>query len=377
MNMSKKLASGLPLALLALAAGCSSTHTSKDPKAAAAAQALEQRAHQLEQRDAALRSKESNLRELSSQLTQKERQLLATQQAPAAGEGQLLPPNAKPGECYARVWVPPQYRTITDQVVKKEAGEKVEIIPARFETGKEQVLVKEASERIEVIPATYKTVTERVLVRPASTKLIEVPARYETVTERVLDKPEHTVWKKGRGPIQKIDASTGEIMCLVTIPATYKTITKRVLKSPATTKEVEIPAVYKTVKRRVVDRPAATRTIQIPAQYKTVPVRKIAEPAKTRRIEIPAEYATVTRREMTSDGRMEWRSILCETNMTRNRISAIQQALRAKGFNPGPADGVIGAQTMQAVNAFQRANKLPVDKYLNIATVRALGVSTH
>ena len=58
------------------------------------------------------------------------------------------------------------------------------------------------------------------------------------------------VWKKGTGPIQRIDESTGEIMCLVEVPATYKTISKEVLVSPATTRTVEIPAVYKTVSVR-------------------------------------------------------------------------------------------------------------------------------
>ena len=72
---------------------------------------------------------------------------------------------------------------------------------------------------------------------------------------------------------------------------------------------------------------------------------------------------------------MDWREILCDTNMTRSRITQIQQALRKAGYNPGATDGVIGRDTMKAVNAFQRAKGLPVDRYLNIATVNALGVS--
>ena len=72
---------------------------------------------------------------------------------------------------------------------------------------------------------------------------------------------------------------------------------------------------------------------------------------------------------------MEWRSILCETNMTASRIEDIQTALKDKGFDPGNIDGVIGYDTMTAVNAFQRNNELPIDKYLNIQTIEALGVS--
>jgi len=66
--------------------------------------------------------------------------------------------------------------------------------------------------------------------------------------EQVLIKEAHTVWKKGRGLIEKVDDTTGEIMCLVEVPAQYKTVRKRVLVNPATVKEVTIPAEYKTVK---------------------------------------------------------------------------------------------------------------------------------
>lgn len=70
-------------------------------------------------------------------------------------------------------------------------------------------------------------------------------------------------------------------------------------------------------------------------------------------------------------------SILCETNATPSKLKEIQQALATAGHDPGPNDGVIRAQTMSAVNSYRRAKGLPVDVYLNLATVKALGVSTH
>ena len=56
-------------------------------------------------------------------------------------------------------------------------------------------------------------------MKAASTRLETVPAQYETVTEEVLVRPAYTTWKKGTGPIQRIDQATGEIMCLVEVPA--------------------------------------------------------------------------------------------------------------------------------------------------------------
>lgn len=445
--------------------------------------------------------------------------------APALATGSdLLPPNAKSGECYARVWVPETYRDVSQEVLVRGESERVEIIPAKYEWGEESVLVSEASSRLETVPAVYASETETILVSPAvhawkvslakgaapasdellaaakahgidldeakpgmcfhehfipakfttedqqvlvsegdskvgvtdakyrwaekkvlvkeaSFRMEEVPATYKWEEERIVDKPAHTIWKKGAGPIQKIDESTGEIMCLVEVPATYKTIRRKVVDTPAGTRRIEIPAEYKTVKvrelvedaaasateippqyktvkvskkvadasfawhevhnlehprstrtgqqiclvekpaqykevsRRVVKSPATTHKVDIPAKYETLKVRKLVAEAEEKRIKIPAEYQTVTTRELDSEGHMEWRSILCETNMTQARITEIQQALKDAGYNPGPIDGAVGHETMSAVNAFQRDKGLPVDKYLNLATLEALGVS--
>ena len=80
-----------------------------------------------------------------------------------------------------------------------------------------------------VVPAQYEIVEERVLVKEASTKLVNIPAEYGVEEERIIDKPAHTIWKKGTGPIQRIDEATGEIMCLVEVPATYKTVKRCLL----------------------------------------------------------------------------------------------------------------------------------------------------
>ncbi len=444
----------------------------------------------------------------------------------ALGGGDLLPPNAQAGECYARIWVDAEYRVATEEVLASEASTKIDVVPAEYQTVTERVLVSAASSRLETIPAVYGTETEtlkirdgqrlwkvaltgnsapasdallaaasahginldsatpgmcfhehytpatyrteseqvvqraateevtlipaqyemvekQVLISEASTRIETVPAVYETQTEQVLDKAAHTIWTVGTGPIQRIDEGTGEIMCLVEVPATYKTISKQVLKTPASTRTVEIPAVYKTVSVRQeissaseqrtpvpavygsvertvldqaggfvwhpvenLDHPAATRTgnqiclTETPPEYRTVERTVVTTPAQSRSIEIAAEYAdvevtklvrsasenvevipatyrTIEKRELVRDGFMDWRSILCETNMTTARIGQIQRSLLDAGYDigPGGVDGVIGLDTIKAVNAFQQANNLPVDKYLNIETVKALGVS--
>ena len=42
-------------------------------------------------------------------------------------------------------------------------------------------------------------------------------------------------------------------------------------------------------------------------------------------------------------------------------VRDLQEALKALSFDPGPIDGVFGAQTESAVRAFQQAREIPVD----------------
>ena len=276
--------------------------------------------------------------------------------AMSSASGDLYPPNARPGECYARMLIPGESRTVTEKVVKKEA-----------------------SERVEIVPATYKTVTKRVLVKPESTKLVSVPAKYGTKTERILVSEAKTVWKKGAGAMaagagsgaaggasasaivdrfgnQKIIGSrvtdTGELMCLVEVPAQYKTVTKTVLVSPATTKSVTIPA-----------------------EYKTVQVTELVTPAQEKRVAIPAEYGTVTRTEQVRGESLTWVPVLCQVNMTTGNVSALQSALKRNGCYSCEVDGIMGPCTFRGAQCYAKKKGLPYGtNFVTVETVRALGL---
>lgn len=429
-------------------------------------------------------------------------------------------PDAKAGECYAKVIIPAEYKAETQTLTIKEASSKIEVIPAKYEWTEEKILVREASKKlvpvpatysaasekvlvtpaeriwvkgntkntpkanpsllsgavangldlanakigncfvehyipaqyktvtqqvlksdpshkIEIIPAKYQMVEEKVLVKEASAKLVEVPAVYETVTEKVLVTPATTEWKKGRGPVERLDNSTGEIMCLVEVPAVYKTVDKRVLKTPASTKKIEVPAeykvqkvsklaapakekkteipatyetvtkrtkvadekvmwaikgskidgkptgstlclkevpaVYKTVEQKKVKTPASVKVVEVPAQYKVVKKRKLVSSAKEKKTDIPAKTQVVSRNVKVKEETMQWRPVLCETNMSPELITQIQTALKKAGHNPGGVDGKIGQQTMVAVDEYQRKNGLPRGG-LTLQTIEKLGI---
>ncbi len=344
-----------------------------------------------------------------------------------------MPPEADPGDCFARVLIPeiteiqteevvdtPErveikvipatYETVTEEVTVKEATTEMRFIPATYKTVTEEILVKEATKEIRTIPAVFETVTEQVIVEPERTEKIVVPAEYETYTEQVMVRPAYTTWKPGAGlygrgaagtgtveaAIPGSQVATGELICRVEvpaeyetvemtrlvkpetietkiIPAKYETVTKRVVVEAARTEVIEIPAVYETVTRQVIDQPESVEEIPVPAQYGTVTKQRMVTPATEEEIVIPATYKTVEKRVVTGGGGLQWREVLCETNTTPAKIAEIQAALTEAGYT-APADGAFGPQTLRAMEAFQRDQGLPVG-YLTISTVQALGVS--
>lgn len=299
------------------------------------------------------------------------------------GDQSGLPPGARPGECYVRAVVPAQYEAVSERVLTKAASSRIEVTPAQFQDVEEKVLVRPASTRLEAVPPVFEEVTEQLLVRPATTRLEPVPATYRTESEQMLVRQAYTIWKRSseltaaERAERGLDPAAGDVLCLVQVPAEYRTVTREVLATPATTREITVPAEYTTVTKTVMRTPATTREIEVPAEYRTVMVRKMVAPERQTTIDIPAEYGTVTRQVVKSAGTTEWREVLCDNNATPATLGALQRSLRTAGFDPGRDDGRFDRGTMSAVRAFQQARGLPMDgeRYINMATVRALGVT--
>ena len=291
------------------------------------------------------------------------------------------PPESDAGTCYARVLIPETTNVVTEQVVDRPEGTEIKLIPATYETVTEQVLVKEESKDVSVIPATFETVTEQVLVTPERTDTVVVPAQYETYSEQVMTRAAYTTWKPGNGLYGRaIDASasangvsTGELLCRVEVPAQYETVTRTRLVSPERTETNVVPATYKTVTRQVVSAPAQVIEEIVPAVYETVSVQKLVTAASEETLVIPATYKTIEKRVVSGGGSLEWREVLCDTNATPGKISAVQSALTDAGYT-APIDGEFGPATLNAMESYQRANGLPVG-YLTVSTVESLGLT--
>ena len=301
--------------------------------------------------------------------------LIASAALVSSAQAQEFPPaTAKAGECYAKVLIPASYSTAAEQVMTSAGSTTFKKTPAVYKDVQKRVLVEEESFTLVPVPPTYETVTERVLIQPEQVVKSVVPVAFRTESKKILISPSRTEWKKGRGPFEKLDSATGEIMCRVEIPAVYKTITQQVVATPASTSEKIIPAKYATIERRKMKTEPSTQRKVVPAKYRTIVVKELVTPEGFESIKTPPRFATIDKRTLVSAEAVQWREILCETNTTPDLVLRLQKKLVSSGYSIGTTpNGNFGPATKAAVRKFQIANGLPTGG-LTLSTVKKLGL---
>ncbi|MEL6674113.1 MAG: peptidoglycan-binding protein [Bacteroidota bacterium] len=287
-----------------------------------------------------------------------------------------LPPTPAYGKCYAKCKMPDRYEWVEKKKLIKEASSRYEIVPAVYRNVEERVLVKEASTKQIPVAAVYENASERVMVKEASSRVEEIPAVYRSESNQELVEKARGEWVRKKDDKNCFSDNPEDcyILCWEEKPAVYRTVSKQVLVTPAKTRSVEIPAEYKTLTKRVLKTPATVRTVQIPAEYKTITKRVLVTPAQKKEINIPAQYETYNEKVLIAKGGYtEWTEILCAAQTTTYTVQRVQRALLAKGYNPGPIDGVLGVKTQTALRQYQSDNTLPIGN-LNYETLQALGI---
>jgi peptidoglycan hydrolase-like protein with peptidoglycan-binding domain len=63
-----------------------------------------------------------------------------------------------------------------------------------------------------------------------------------------------------------------------------------------------------------------------------------------------------------------------QSQASASQVREAQQALREKGYDPGPVDGIAGMKTRQAIRSFQKEAELAVTGTLTDQTMDKLGV---
>ena len=257
----------------------------------------------------------------------------------------LVPSNPTPGMCYARVEIPAEYTTTTEDVLVEEGYTTIEVSNPQLATRQEKVLRKEASVRYEVKQPTFKTVSEKIMTRPAYDKLTVTPPSFSHVTETMASSAPRLVWKKGNpGNLirqgYKIHSTadagrngqgyrstvefgqtggatncgpTCEIWCLVEEPGETVQFQRKVVSNPARVQRHSVPARYQTIMKQVVSDPGGVREVPVPAQYQTVMVEDIVQPGGERQVTVPPKYGKVEKKQLVSPERYEWRQVVCNT----------------------------------------------------------------
>lgn len=104
---------------------------------------------QVSEKDRLLKAAEANAKasQAAAQAAQARAEEMArksamTPQPVAATSGQDLPPNAKAGECYARVFLPAKYKSTTETLLVRQEAERILVRPAVYRPASKRVLYK-------------------------------------------------------------------------------------------------------------------------------------------------------------------------------------------------------------------------------------------
>lgn len=241
-----------------------------------------------------------------------------------------LPPNAEAGECYAKVFIPAKYNTVTERICKRQA-----------------------SERLEITPAQYEWVDQRVCVKEGGKELIEQPAQFETREKTVQVTDGHTGWELNTSGECRTESGqpAHDVFCLVNHPAETRTVETECLAKPACVKEVAIEP-----------------------EFQTIRMQRLVSPAKVNRVAVPAEYEDVQKTVLVSAAHMEWQRVICERDSTQATANAVKDALMANGYPTDSPNGQLSDRDWHSLKKFQQDRGLGVGP-LSYETLNALGVA--
>lgn len=255
------LAAALGCSAMLMSVGCATNPTTPaEDQLAAAERELATLRSEMNSRERDLARTQSTVSKLEMEL---QNSSAAASSSSLSAAGGLLPPAAKAGECYAKALIPPQYKTETERVLRRQASTRVETVSAKYTTGTERVLVKEASSKLVAVPATYEKVSERVLVEDGRTfwRLGKSSKSAEADASLLAEAS-----KLG---LNLASARPGSCYSEQVIPARYETRTEQMLASEASSRVEVTPAQYEMVEERVLVREASTKIVEVPATYKT------------------------------------------------------------------------------------------------------------
>ena len=108
---------------------------------------------------------------------------------------QDLPSNAEPGKCYVRCKTPEVWKNEDVTIEIAPAYKKIVTYPAQYKTVTERVLVKEAGQRLIVVPAVWENKAITYTAKEDANKLRVIKASFSPDSETIETKPASAVWE--------------------------------------------------------------------------------------------------------------------------------------------------------------------------------------
>ena len=280
-------------------------------------------------------------------------------------------------ECFARISVPATYRTDRRQVVVQDEHTALSFTAPKF--GSDVVRVKTQDEyvRYKVRQPRWEVETEEIVTRPAYERLTVRPAQWKFIDETIDISLPKLTWKRGTYQgfdITRTDPVTGTVYTLIEEASEQKTFRKRVMSVPEQVVAQKIPARYTTVTKRILTDPGGVEEETVPAEYSEIDVQTLLEGPVPQQTPVSAKREFIETEIMVSPARWEWKTVVCGEKLNVSLVSHLQTKLNLAGFYKGETDGHLGPQTREALNAFQKSQKLPHGGELTVESLKLLGL---
>jgi outer membrane protein OmpA-like peptidoglycan-associated protein len=264
----------------------------------------------------------------------------------AASFGQDLPENPEPGKCYVRCKTPELWKNEDVTIEIAPAYKKIVTRPAQYKTITERVLVKEAGERLEIVPAVWENKAVSYVAKEDANKLRVVSATFGTDSKTIETKAASANWEMSeKAPdCESSDPNDCRYWCYKPVAAQFVTVPLKTLNSDASTVSSPVPGYEKTYTKRVMVKGPTTRSITIPAVYSTIKKTVLVKDAWKEEVTIPAKYKTVTKEVLVNKGGLTtWKEVECE--LVNNTILPINWNLGSATLTSG-AKRIIDARLL-------------------------------
>lgn len=228
---------------------------------------------------------------------------------------QDLPQNPEPGKCYVRCKTPEVWKNEDVTIEVAPAYKRIVTHPAEYKTVTERVIVKEAGQRLEIVPAVWEDKVVTYTAKEDASKLSVIKATFKSDQQVIETKAASAVWEMSeKAPdCESSDPNDCRYWCYKPIPAQFVTIPLTKLDNDASTQKTSVPGFNKTYTKKVMVTPPTTRTIEIPAVYKEITKTVLAKDAWQEEVTVPAKYKTVTKEVLVSKGGLTtWKEVECE-----------------------------------------------------------------